>query len=596
MKYSRFFLLVFFAGISLTGCQKNEDTPGNTPEELLFKGYELLDSGYSEFYEFAAKNNGNAPLALYETAKWIFEKGIAQDVYIVDSTYMYIMMSDDITMLMRLNYVDENGNSFFRGGLKSGNSLLGLLNDNSCSNAIPNNKVLLWGAADDLSINYTNIKNILSESDFEFEVTELMHEECTPSTLETLNQYGLVLLGTHGAPDFIMTGSVIDLFKGKPKNLKDFKEKILASVGQEGYDDFISGELILGEDLFGGRLEPEMTNEEWWKDMDENTLLGVYEVWATMDYLERLPNLTNTIIFNNSCYSGATVKKVAHGNINGIPVNVILTETIGNAFLGRNPIAYYGWTHDDLTAGPIENETAIEAEVNFFTRLADSADSTGIAHKKADGSLFEFSYPPRYPEILRLKQFNNDSFCYQDSCGVTLIDPRDGQEYTTVCIGEQVWMAENLNFETDNSWCYDNDPANCETYGRLYNSESVKTACPPGWHLPSVEEYEELRNNFPVDIAGGELKSVTGWNEPNAGATNNSGWSALPGGFSNPLVGSYTGLGLYGYWWTSTTLFVSNADRTRDVSLSANHSRLGISTNGPVDGSAGYSCRCVKDD
>jgi len=138
-------------------------------------------------------------------------------------------------------------------------------------------------------------------------------------------------------------------------------------------------------------------------------------------------------------------------------------------------------------------------------------------------------------------------------------DPRDGKTYRTVKIGDQVWMAENLNYAGPNGDIgryYDNDPAYGEKYGRLYTLKEAKKICPPGWHLPSREEWETLVNFAGGEkIAGGKLKAKNGWNnkddDTSGNGTDEFGFSALPGGNGNS-DGCFGTVGYYGYWWGTT--------------------------------------------
>jgi uncharacterized protein (TIGR02145 family) len=157
----------------------------------------------------------------------------------------------------------------------------------------------------------------------------------------------------------------------------------------------------------------------------------------------------------------------------------------------------------------------------------------------------------------------------------TFKDSRDGKTYKTVKVGSQTWFAENLNFAANGSKCYGEGgvvadefdeegapintrklsnaevQANCTKYGRLYDWETAKKACPAGFHLPSDDEWKAL-----VNYAGGEekagkkLKSKAGWNDAGNG-TDDYGWSALPGGDGDP-DGGFGSAGNYGNWWNAT--------------------------------------------
>ncbi|HNQ67276.1 MAG TPA: FISUMP domain-containing protein [Bacteroidales bacterium] len=192
----------------------------------------------------------------------------------------------------------------------------------------------------------------------------------------------------------------------------------------------------------------------------------------------------------------------------------------------------------------------------------------------------------------------------------SFIDARDGTEYSTVQIGNQIWMAENLKYlpyvspPTNGSttakyyYVYNYNGTtvsvakaqnNYKIYGVLYNWAAAQTACPTGWHLPSDTEWTELTNYLGGEsVAGGKLKEIgtEHWSSPNTGATNEFGFSALPGG-NRSINGTFLNIENYGFYWSST-LASNNAYRrgmfyaSSSVTSSANTKDLG------------FSVRCVK--
>lgn len=151
----------------------------------------------------------------------------------------------------------------------------------------------------------------------------------------------------------------------------------------------------------------------------------------------------------------------------------------------------------------------------------------------------------------------------------TYVDPRDGESYRWVRIGEQLWMAENLRFATtEGSWCWDNNEQECTTRGRFYNWETAQRVAPPGWHLPSDEEWKTLELSLGLDrkeidregarcdeakASGGMLKAQGQWpteyNGKKISVTNEAGFSAIPTGVY--ALGEFSHDG-YTAWWTST--------------------------------------------
>jgi uncharacterized protein (TIGR02145 family) len=179
----------------------------------------------------------------------------------------------------------------------------------------------------------------------------------------------------------------------------------------------------------------------------------------------------------------------------------------------------------------------------------------------------------------------------------TLIDKRDGQTYKTVKIGQQTWMARNMNYQTDSgSWCYDNKKSNCKKYGKLYYWNAAKTACAAGYHLPSLEEWTALVDYAGgVDTAGKKLKAKCGWGwnglwSKSAG-TNDYGFSALPGGgrYSNGKAVNTGNTDDIGIWWTATE------DTSGYVYNLAMYYNKTFVYGDYLQKSLGFSVRCVAD-
>ena len=196
----------------------------------------------------------------------------------------------------------------------------------------------------------------------------------------------------------------------------------------------------------------------------------------------------------------------------------------------------------------------------------------------------------------------------------------DGNAYKTVKIGNQTWMAENLkttrynnadlistessfpstNEEEGFQWAYDNNENNVSTYGRLYNYYAAidsRGICPSGWRLPNDDEWITLTEYLGgSNVAGGKLKEdgTEHWLTPNTGATNESGFTALPGG-SRDYLGSYSNITTHGSWWSSSNLEGGSSGMSQQASFhqliydnASKYSYVGQKVDA-------YSVRCLKD-
>jgi len=282
------------------------------------------------------------------------------------------------------------------------------------------------------------------------------------------------------------------------------------------------------------------------------------------------------------------------------------------------------------------SSTQYNTENVYAMSLISTQDEANLS----EGSSSDNSY-----SYIRCLEDNGEAPSNPEPDYGTLTDARDGNVYKTVKIGEQTWMAENLNYADsvatesllERSWCYDDESENCDKYGRLYTwaaaIDSVKLAtdkkkpldcgygkacslpstvqgiCPEGWHLPSEGEWYTL-----IDLVGGEdragmvLKSKSGWTE-NGDGSDAYGFSALPAGG----YGGYFEEGSETYFWSSTPYHECRyeydesvddyvcifGDDEYDYAYSIEFSSGGVSSDHAYASDRskelGFSIRCIKD-
>ncbi len=204
--------------------------------------------------------------------------------------------------------------------------------------------------------------------------------------------------------------------------------------------------------------------------------------------------------------------------------------------------------------------------------------------------------------------------CKKDKEDPKTVTDIDGNIYHTVVIGNQVWMVENLkvtkyrngdaiqlvteksdwaNLNTE-GYCIYNNSDSSGVYGVLYNWKAVtddRNIAPKGWHVPDSSEFKELIDYLGgSDVAGGEMKETTfsHWTSPNTGATNGSGFTALPGGIRD-LNGSYLYLGLSCNFWCSDEFTPGRPNFVYVINTNAK----AVDSN--YNGRAGLSVRCIRD-
>jgi uncharacterized protein (TIGR02145 family) len=291
----------------------------------------------------------------------------------------------------------------------------------------------------------------------------------------------------------------------------------------------------------------------------------------------------------------------------------LYANTAGNAFSGN----YADLTNKPIIADSISNfavlltgnQTVTGNKTFTGTISASNQTITNVSDPVTKQDAATKAYVDALKQQIKILEDN------LIAAGTYKLPDIDGNQYNVVKINNQVWMKENLkvthycngdsipnvsdslvwNILTTGASCdYRNTLANSTIYGKLYNFYTIvdsRNVCPTGWHVPTNDEWTLLTTYLGGEsIAGGKLKETgfTHWIAPNTGATNITGYTALPGGFRSSST-TFLGIGEYGAWWSSTAISTSSVWFRGMGNTGSNvGSSIGIKQNG-------YSVRCLRD-
>ena len=208
-------------------------------------------------------------------------------------------------------------------------------------------------------------------------------------------------------------------------------------------------------------------------------------------------------------------------------------------------------------------------------------DSVDFGNLSAVGGTFKVFCTYELTGCQSIQDLTVNATPYKCPCGYLLLDIRDGQNYRTVKIGSQCWMAQNLNINV-NRYCYAGNVANCDVYGGLYTRAVAVKSCPEGWHLPSGSEWDMLIN----ELGGGTVATKKMLASSVCSDCGGSGFNGLLGGMYNNS-GSYDFMGTYAFWLSSSGL-------ATDVYISPTTLGRNCCGGGNLAGMQ-ESIRCVRD-
>ncbi|MCQ2089612.1 MAG: fibrobacter succinogenes major paralogous domain-containing protein [Fibrobacter sp.] len=283
---------------------------------------------------------------------------------------------------------------------------------------------------------------------------------------------------------------------------------------------------------------------------------------------------------------------------------------------------------DEKSSSSVKDDSSSSEKVESSSSLENASSSSEEPSSSSSEEILSSSSEETWSFDVSKESYMNSSIEYG-----SMTDDRDGKTYKTVKIGEQVWMAENLNYADSakttslkgRSWCFGNVAKNCDVTGRLYtwsaaidsvalakDAENPQTCgygktctlpatvqgiCPDGWHLPSKAELETLVNAVGGKAtAGTALKSGRGWNkdgnDKDGNGTDEFGFSALPGGYRSGADDEFMSAGERAYFWLASEV-ATDKNKASDLALFNNDASVYM--KGEWNKKSASSVRCVQD-
>jgi uncharacterized protein (TIGR02145 family) len=344
------------------------------------------------------------------------------------------------------------------------------------------------------------------------------------------------------------------------------------------------------------------------------------EIGNSLFFTDIITQLSPTTLYYARAYATNSAgtgygKSIAFTTLGDIPlvtqvaVNPLINTATLNVSVNPNYLSTTVTIEWGSTISYGNTTTLPQIPVSDSTSVNVSADLSGLTPSTT------YHYRIRATNELGTKTTNDFIFT------TYVVSDIDSNFYHSVTIGTQTWMTENLkttrysngdiigttssprlNIAGEDTpkyqWAYDGDEANVPIYGRLYTWYAItdsRNVCPTGWHVPSDDEWTTLTTCLGGEAVAGDKLKETGtvhWASTDTQTNNESGFTALPGGFRNGYESKFFGIWYYSYWWSSTSLVTGTVSSSwdRDISNSGmNIQRVCCPKM------SGLSIRCIKD-